>query len=355
MRTASQGPLIRAKRARMRERPALARRQRGVALIIAILLVALGTMVAAALAYHNAMTARRTVANFSYDQALLITEGVEAYSAYGLWLVHKNDPSKTYPAQGWDRTLNDSPAPGVIVQATLEDLQGRFNLNDLVEDNGITPNPAAIGVFQRLLQSVGLQPRWADDVVNWIDRSPTPLFPEAASDSQYLEMDPPYYAPNRAITSTSELLALPGFGRERFDRIAPYITALPVGTPLNRCSASSIVLNAFLGHEEYPDPKRFARQRKAAAGCFPTRQEFQAAYSNTTPGGTLNGGGQLGLSAQTGQQQTILQMVGDQSSWFRLSTYVSSGSTEFAFYALLYRDTSGTGLVRPILLSDTPN
>jgi general secretion pathway protein K len=319
-----------------------------VALLIAILLVALGTMVAAAMAYNNAMTARRTIADFSYDQALLITEGLEAYSAYGLWLVHKNDPSVTYPAQGWDRPLNESPAPGVSVQASLEDLQGRFNLNDLVEDNGITPNPAAIGVFQRLLQSVGLAPHWADDAVNWIDRSPTPLFPQAASDSQYLETAPPYYEPNRPITSTSELLALPGFGRERFDRIAPYISALPVGTTLNICSASPIVLDAFLGHREYSaDPKRFARDREAAGGCFPSLQEFQTAFSNMLPGGAFGG------SSMTWTQ--IEPLIGDESSYFRLSTFVRAGTTEFALYSLLYQDDGDDGKVLTVLRSDTPN
>jgi general secretion pathway protein K len=341
---------IRAPRPRARSLPPLARRQRGVALLIAILLVALGTMVAAALAYNNAMTARRTIADFSYDQALLITEGVEAYSAYGLWLVHKNDPNVTYPGQGWDQPLNVSPSPGVNVQASLEDLQGRFNLNDLIESkgNGVTPNLTALAVFQRLLEMVGLQPVWAEDVVNWIDTSPTPLFPQAASDTQYLEMAPPYYAPNRPITSTSELLALPGFGRERFEKIAPYITALPVGTALNICSASPVVLDAFLGHREYSvDPKRFASDRQAAGGCFPSMQEFQTAFSNMLPGGTLGG------SSPTWAQ--IEPLIGDESSYFRLSTFVRAGTTEFAFYSLLYQDDGEDGKVLTVLRSDTPN
>ena len=337
-------------RRRARALAPLAQRQRGVALLIAILLVALGTMVAAAMAYHNAMTARRTIADFSYDQALLITEGVEDYSAYGLWLVHKNDPNVTYPAQGWDQPLNESPAPGVSVQASLEDLQGRFNLNDLIESkgNGVTANLTALTVFQRLLAMVGLQPKWAEDVVNWIDTSPTPLFAQAASDSQYLEMAPPYYEPNRPITSTSELLALPGFGRERFEKIAPYITALPVGTTLNLCSASPIVLDAFLGHREYSvDPHRFARDREAAGGCFPSLKEFQTAFSNMLPAGAFGG-------ASTTWTQ-IEPLIGDESSYFRLSTFVSAGSTEFAFDSLLYQDDGDDGKVLTVLRSDTPN
>ena len=59
-------------------------RQRGIALLVAILLVALGTIIAAAIAYRSAMTARRATATFSFDEALLVGEGAEALAAYGL-------------------------------------------------------------------------------------------------------------------------------------------------------------------------------------------------------------------------------------------------------------------------------
>ena len=60
------------------------RTQRGVALLTAILLVALATIVASALAYRNAMTARRGAASFAFDQALLFAQGAEALAAYAL-------------------------------------------------------------------------------------------------------------------------------------------------------------------------------------------------------------------------------------------------------------------------------
>ena len=59
-------------------------RQRGIAMLVAILLVALGTIIAAAVAYESAMTARRSTATLSFDEALLVSEGAEALAAYGL-------------------------------------------------------------------------------------------------------------------------------------------------------------------------------------------------------------------------------------------------------------------------------
>ena len=73
------------------------------ALIVAILLVALGTMVAATVAYENAMTARRGSGTFAFDQSILVAQGAEALAAYGLRTLRQSDPQHTYPGQGWDK------------------------------------------------------------------------------------------------------------------------------------------------------------------------------------------------------------------------------------------------------------
>ena len=119
--------------------------------------------------------------------------------------------------------------------------------------------------------------------MNGLDRGRTPATPERPASSTYLELDPPYHTPNLPVTSASELLALPGFGRARFERIAPYVTALPVNTPLNTCTAPAQVLDAYLGQTQFSaDPKQFAQDRAAAnGGCFPPPSELKAAIQNT--------------------------------------------------------------------------
>ena len=62
MRVASQ----RVRRQRPRHAP---RGQRGIAMLVAILLVALGTIIAAAVAYENATAVRRGTATYAFDQA----------------------------------------------------------------------------------------------------------------------------------------------------------------------------------------------------------------------------------------------------------------------------------------------
>jgi general secretion pathway protein K len=334
-----------------------------VALLVAILLVAFGTIIAAALAYDNAMTARRSEATFDFDQALLIAEGAEATAEYALRQTALSEPNGiTYPAQPWGQPLGPvEVAPGVSLEASLEDLQGRFNVNTLVENNGVTPNPVALEAFRRLLEEVHVNPKFADDLLNWIDKSTIAQDGNGAEDSVYMEMDPPYRPPHLPITSTSELLALPGFGRENFEKIAPFITALPFDAELNVCSASPQVLDAYLGYTQFSaDLKQFQKDRTGAGGCFPTLNDYHQAYKNRPAGASSLGTQTLasGMGAGTGtgangQVPTFTDLFTDTSSYFRLTSIVTAGPTEFAVYSLLYRDP--THMVRPILRSFTPN
>jgi len=309
------------------------RAQRGVALLVAILLVALGTILAAALAYENAMTFRRGGAAYAFDQALLVQEGAEALAAYGLRAALKADPQHTYASQGWAQPLGPiEVVPGVMLTASLEDLQGRFNLNNLVQQDG-TPDAVQVTAFQQLLVMLGLEAKWAGYLIDWIDRDIVPSVPDGAEDSVYMGQTPPYRTPNRYITSASELLALPGFGRDRYLTLAPYVTALPYGVKLNICTAKGQVLDAFLGHGDFSsDAQGLARNRASAPGCFPQLSDYQAAFD----------------AATWRKVSPKLQMT---SSYFRLMSLITIGSAEFNLYSLLLQDPSGQ--VRPILRSYT--
>jgi general secretion pathway protein K len=311
------------------------RSQRGIALLVAVLLVALGTILATTIAYENAMTFRRGGATYAFDQALLVQQAAEALAAYGLRLAHQADAQHTYPSQGWGQPVGPvEVVPGVMLTAQLEDLQGRFNLNNLVKEDG-TPDTTQVTAFQQLLEMLGLEPKWAGYMVDWIDRDIVPSVPDGAEDSVYMGQVPPYRTPNRYITSASELLALPGFGRDRYVTLAPYVTALPYGTNLNVCTAKGPVLDAYLGHGDFSsDPNGLAKNRAAASGCFPSLSDYQAA-------------------AQATVWKSISSKMTMTSSYFRLTSLIAIGSSEFNLYSLLLQDP--TGQVRPILRSYTPD
>jgi general secretion pathway protein K len=326
---------LRARRQRPRCTP---RTQRGIALLVAILLVALGTIIAAAVAYENATTVRRGTATYAFDQALLIAQGAEALAAYGLRQIRQNDQSHTtYPAQGWGKGIGPiEVVPGVMLEASLEDLQGRFNLNNLVK-NDTTADPVQLQAFMQLLALAGVETKWAGYIVDWIDGDITPSVPDGAEDSVYMGQTPPYRTANRYITSASELLALPGFGRDRYLKLAPYVTALPYNTQVNLCTAPGLVLDAYLGgHRDFSsDPDSLAKNRANAPGCFPTQRDYEAAFAD---------------QKLLGQ---VRPKIAQTSSYFRLTSFITIGSAEFNLYSLLFQDQNNS--VRPILRSFTPD
>jgi len=303
------------------------RHQRGVALLTAIVLVAIAAVIAATIAFNSAMTARRGIAVFTVAQALRFAEGAEAMAAYAL-----REDLKTNRSDSLDESWAMPYGPveldtGVILEARLEDMQARFNINNLVDGNG-TADPLAREEFERLLAGLGLETRWAQLFTDWIDRDNEPTFPDGAEDANYMGQSPPYRTPNMPVSSVSELLALPGFSREDYDRLLPYITALPPGKTVNVCTASGRVLDAMTpGRQEFGiDEAQLAKRRES--GCFPTLPEFKATMSEE-------------------QFQRIAARVSDNSRFFRLRSWITIGTTRFTLYSLINRDDGGQ--IRPIL------
>ena len=248
---------------------------------MAILLVALGTIIAASIAYENAMTARRGAAILALDQSVLVGQAAEALAAYGLRAVWRSDKNHIYIGQGWDKPVGPvEVVPDVMLTASLEDLSGRFNLNSLVNATDGSVNQTNFAAFQQLLTYLDIEPKWAGYIVDWIDPDIVPQNPDGAEDSVYMGQAPPYRTPNMYITSASEILALPGFGHDRYAKLAPYIVALPIDAKINICTAPGLVLDAFTpGRREYSlDPDQSAEEPGKCGGLFPVAAGVPAGH-----------------------------------------------------------------------------
>jgi general secretion pathway protein K len=313
----------------MRRRPGRGRlAQRGVALITAVLMVALATILAVEVGFRGFLDQRRTGTLFAIDQAYQIALGAEAWAAD--FLRKDLQESQTdHLGEIWARPLPPLPIDGGgIVTGRLEDLQGRFNLNNLVNPDGTT-NEAAVKQLERILAALQLEPGWAVAIADWIDSDTQPGFPDGAEDSVYTGQDPPHLTANMPVTRVSELMVLPEFGAERFARVRPYLAALPVGSKLNVCTAPGVVLDSLSeGTSEFGlDPKNLEVRRKDA--CFPTLEDLRGA---------------LGDAAFNELRNSLTES----SSYFRATLWVTIGTTEFTLYSLLARSPAA---VRPVLRS----
>jgi general secretion pathway protein K len=304
-------------------------RQRGIALITAMVLIAIAAVLATAIGFASAMSARRASTMFGADQSLLAGEGAEAMAAYVLKQSATGSATLSLD-QPWALAYGPFDlGDGVTLEfAQIEDQQGKFNINNLAA--GGASDAAWELLFQQLLVQVGLETKWAGILADWIDVDNTPNTPDGAEDSVYLAQTPPYRAANMPVTSISELLALPGFGRDRYDRLKPYITALPPGNSINVCTASGVVLDALSGKNEYSTDASVLANGRKDKGCFPSLAVFNAS-----------------VSSQAQAQTQLSGKVGTTSSYFRLRSVITIGTARFTLYSLLYLDPSGQ--IRPII------
>jgi general secretion pathway protein K len=220
-----------------------ARRQnQGVALITAVLITATIAIAAVAMAARQTLDVRRTSNIINGDRSYVFALGVESW-AMQILMRDKRDNRTDSLKEDWALRLPPISVEGAVVTGHIEDMQGRFNLNNLLKDNKVSP--LDMQRFQRLLMIVGLDPALADAVVDWIDPDSDVTQPAGAEDPQYLRADIPYRAANRPFVSVSELLLVQGFTAEAYKTIEPFIAALPARTAINVNTAPKEVLMAL--------------------------------------------------------------------------------------------------------------
>ena len=313
------------------------------ALLIALILVALATILATKLTYDGWLERQRTVGVLASEQALHFAMGAEALAADVLVQTLQGGQNVTLaqpwaqPTQPLPLTPDNNPEgePIGTLQGALEDLSGRFNLNNLgavmLDPKTKQPiqDPVPLEQFQRLLVAVGLEPKWAGIARDWIDADDLPGSPDGAEDAVYTSQNPPYRTGNWPMMTPTELMNMPGFGADRYRKIAPYVTALPTATAkVNICTASAPVLQSLSASSsgEAYTPEVLAAGRKT--GCFPDPQSFK----NIT----------------NGDPNTNLQnYYSETSTYFRLTTRITLGTTEFTLYSLLLAGPNGK--VTPLL------
>lgn len=306
------------------------KRQRGVALITVLLVVAIVTVVSAAMVARQQLSIRASSNQLQARQAWHYALGGEALAqailARDLRTGATGEPSANGEAAAVDHLLEPwaQPLPAFEIDqgeilVRIEDLAGRFNLNDLLRDQ--QPNTAAVEQFRRLLLRLQISAPYAERLVDWLDPDQQPSGEFGAEDNAYLALDPPYRNAGRRLHDLSELRLLLDMREEDFQRLAPYVAALPPNVPLNVNTASAMVLsslsdNLSLGAaESLVELRRVAPFRNSAAFLA------QPAMAGTTLQGTA-----LAVGSQ----------------FFQATSEVRLGDRRLAVVSLLQREQDGS-------------
>jgi general secretion pathway protein K len=169
--------------------------------------------------------------------------------------------------EDWAQELPPTPVEGGQVQAKTTDLQARFNLNDLYLDENSSAQvqqhvALELAVFQRLLGLLDLDESIARATADWLDQDINPQFPDGAEDNTYLNLDTPYRTGNTRMGDASELRLVKGVDAEAYEKLAPYIVALPESTPININTADPLLLQALTVAMNEETAKQLATERE---------------------------------------------------------------------------------------------
>jgi len=298
-------------------------RQRGVALITVLLVVAIVTVVSAAMMARQQLSIRATSNQLQARQAWHYALGGEALAQAILARDLKGgEPGAAaidHLLEPWAQPLPAFEIDQGEIFVRIEDLAGRFNLNDLLRDQ--QPNPAAVEQFRRLLLRLQISAPYAERLLDWIDPDQQPSGELGAEDSAYLGLDTPYRSAGRRLHDLSELRLLLDMREEDFQRLAPYVVALPPNVPLNVNTASAMVLSSLSDNLSLGAAESLVELRRAVPFRNSAAFLAQPALAGTTLQGTA-----LAVGSQ----------------FFQATSEVRLGDRRLALVSLLQREQDGS-------------
>jgi len=223
------------------------RNEKGSALITTILICAMVTVIATSIISRQAVDIRRTANTIDAGQADMLARSVEAWAINLLLTDAREDNEDVDPVdclgESWSQPLEPTQVEVGKVSGSIEDLQARFNLNNLLYEAADTTN----GKFcrrqlQRLAADCGLEADILDAITDWLDNNQERQFPGGAEDEEYLALPSPYRTADGPMTSPSELRLVLGVDETSFRCLLPRISTLPESTMVNVNTASAVIL-----------------------------------------------------------------------------------------------------------------
>jgi general secretion pathway protein K len=263
-------------------------RQQGVAVVLAMGVVALAAIAAAAMLASQSTWARHAELSAQHVQAqALVHAGVDW--ARALLYDDRRLSSVDHLGEPWAMRLPPVPVDNGELAGRIDDQQGAFNLNNVF--TGTKQNPVQALQWRRLVQILGL--------------------PDALADA--------YLATARPLVDVAELALIPGFDAPVRARLRGFVTALPRFTAINVNTASPEVLAAVVEGLDLDAARELAAKRTRA--YFRNRADFLAQL----PAGTTAGGNDVTTS----------------SEFFQAGIVVTIGAAQARGSALLERTSSG--------------
>jgi general secretion pathway protein K len=282
------------------------RAQRGMAVLMALLLVALSTSAVALVLWQQGLWWHQVEHDHRRAQMRLWLDAELS------WAMSRLKPRAfVAPSQPWAQPFTYQEAQAHL-SARLQDMQGRLNLNALAKGRGLI-DQQQLAYYRNLLQQLQLSPTLADSLIRWRG-----LRAEDAS------ARPPASLFRPPMLYWPDLQRVSGYTPQVLARLEPYVVLLPDEVrSINLNSVSPLLLQVMLPQVS-PGLIQHALAQRTQHG-FRQRADFAVL-----------------VNLQDGQIASSLN-VG--SSWFLLQGTVRQGEMQRQIQALLRVDAGRVVLV----------
>ena len=201
--------------------------EKGIALLVTLLILVLVVALVHEVFRIGAQSAQSGAYGRDSIRCILLAEGGTGAARIVLRLDARDNQYDTLD-EIWSRAALPITLGDGEVRVTLEDEERKIDLNRLMLPNGNAPDDRRLAVFQRLLDTLGIERTVADAVVDWLDNDENPRVGGAES-SYYNGLPNPYRAKNDLFDTIGELRLVRGVTAEIYEKLLPFVTVSSSG------------------------------------------------------------------------------------------------------------------------------
>ena len=187
------------------------RRQRGIAILTVLVIAVLIVTLAAVIFVRQSRAVRQTDNFQSLERAWQYVFTMEQYAGLQLQLdALTNQFDALTDRWAYDlpeQTVQEANGALVKFKGNLEDLQARYNLNNLVDNEGKL-RAGQDAIVKELIKQAGLPEGYLDAIIDWMDKDSLPHGMDGAERLYYLAGPIPYQAADMPFSDSSELRLL---------------------------------------------------------------------------------------------------------------------------------------------------
>ncbi len=304
-------------------------RQNGIALLTVMFILVLATTLSVAMVRELNLGIKRIDYTRENGQVYFYALGVESWALGRLKKDRQTDTTNgkmDHLKEQWNQKIKlQIVDKNAKVSGQISDLQAKFNINNLRAETDVKPPPvnsdkakkqptppppktdpapgsekptasakkkppkpklkktsrAQLEYLTRILNKLDIPTNLAYAIADWVDSDKVVRFPGGAEDTDYLSLNPPHRAPNNQIASITELRMIKGMKEKYYNKLKPYIIALPTATKVNVNTAPAVLLQSlspsfdaqtasniieYRGNKPFKSPKEFMLYIKTITG-----------------------------------------------------------------------------------------